>query len=102
MTDADVVREQVSHIARGCRASTSHNPAPYENEIAAALDRLEAQLDGARYDAKAFERNFLDSENRAEAAEQRVAFLVAEAHGWQPRLEASLARVAVLEARVPS
>jgi hypothetical protein len=48
MTDhADIVRERVSHIARGCRAGTSHNPAVYENDINAALDALVAERDNA-------------------------------------------------------
>jgi len=41
---ADIVRERVSHIARGCRAGTSHNPAVYENDINAALDALVAEI----------------------------------------------------------
>jgi len=39
---AATVRENVSHIARGCRAGTSHNPAVYEQAIDAALDELVA------------------------------------------------------------
>jgi hypothetical protein len=34
------IRENVGHIARGCRASTGHNPAPYLNSIEAALNAI--------------------------------------------------------------
>lgn len=42
--DAQTIRENVAHIARGCRAHTSHNPAVYEQAIDAALARLVAAL----------------------------------------------------------
>jgi hypothetical protein len=40
------IRENVAHIARGCRASTSHNPAPYLNSIEAALVAVLARSAG--------------------------------------------------------
>jgi hypothetical protein len=44
------IRENVAHIARGCRASTSHNPAPYLNSIETALvGLLAAQERQAKY-----------------------------------------------------
>ena len=75
MTDhADIVRERVSHIARGCRAGTSHNPAVYENDINAALDALVAERDEARKTADGMARapygEFEAMRVRAEAAEK--------------------------------
>ena len=96
MTDhANIVRERVSHIARGCRAGTSHNPAVYENDINAALDALVAEirslneqvvgavdlLEGAvaeRDEARAWAFARSDVEEyikRAEAAEAEVELL---------------------------
>ena len=40
--DVAAIRESVSHIARGCRSSRSHNPEIYQQQIDAALDRLVA------------------------------------------------------------
>jgi len=48
VTDLDaLIRENVAHIARGCRAHTSHNPAPYVNAITDALETLRTERDAA-------------------------------------------------------
>lgn len=58
------INAAVSHIARGCRASTSHNPAFYENEIAESLDALEEQFDSVeRENTKLWDALFHIAEN---------------------------------------
>ena len=70
MTDhANIVRERVSHIARGCRAGTSHNPAVYENDINAALDALVARI--RELETEMLDKNRLAVEAQAERDEAR-------------------------------
>lgn len=44
---ADAIRERVSHIARGCRAHTSHQPDVYLIDIEMYLDGFVEQLEAA-------------------------------------------------------
>lgn len=82
-TDSAAIRAAVSHIARGCRAATSHNPAVYEQAIEAALASLVARLaaEEARADRaesmaasnlslmEAYRTEAMGSEARAELAD---------------------------------
>jgi hypothetical protein len=73
---AAVVRERVSHIARGCRGRGSHDPYVYLVGIEAALSALEQEL----ADANEYIRQMLHDKDedvqrivdRAEAAEAEV------------------------------
>lgn len=81
VSDADTIRAALSWCEE------SEQGERQRKQGIAALDRLEAQ-----YEAAVGELGSEAAEARAVAAEQRVAFLVAEAHGWQPKLEAAEAK----------
>lgn len=71
-------------------ARLNHDAAGWEADFREAEARaVAAEQERDRWRVVAC--NVQESEARALAAEQRVAFLVAEAHGWQPKLEAALA-----------
>ena len=113
---AKIVRERVSHIARGCRAGTSHNPAVYENDINAALDALVADRDawikaaadnGAAQDAAEKERDRVlgayhrenDGRLAAEAERDRLEADAEKMYAvLRDSLSVSSARVTELEA----
>ena len=77
---ADIVRERVSHIARGCRAGTSHNPAVYENDINAALDALVAALATSERSRAEYIEETIRLRESLFAAEAEVARLRREIH----------------------
>jgi hypothetical protein len=90
MTDADTIREALGLLNSMVVSGEAHTAKSVGviGKSVAALARLEAELTlQARFDAE--DAHIKSLTERAEALEQRVAFLVAEAHGWQPKLEAA-------------
>jgi hypothetical protein len=101
-SDMDALRKLVQTVDAEGIADTAEVRVTvgFARGLLAALARLEAERDALaaqvrEYSGTAREQAFA----RAEALEQRVAFLLAEAHGWQPKLEAAEAKVASMAER---
>jgi hypothetical protein len=54
ITIAERIRENVSHIARGCRSRSYHDPSNYVHNIEADLKEISDQLEEARWYVEQF------------------------------------------------
>ena len=77
---ADAIRERVSHIARGCRAHTSHQPDVYLNDI-------DMYLDGFVEQNERLTQNVIDCNARSRALAEKVIGLEEQLEAERERAE---------------